>query len=112
MYKNKSVKITKEGRERLGKVLLEFRESKGLSLRAASKYIAEVSGDGSLGFSSLGDIESGKRDIKLENLLLLSQIGYGNLTFSEMVDILTNSRLSLCERRSDYRVFSNEAIAV
>lgn len=110
MYKIQSVKITKDGRERLGEILRNYRESKGWSLRFASEYISQASGDGNLSFSSLGDIEGGKRDIKLENLLLLSQIGYGDMGFSEMVDILTSSRLALCEKGTDYRVCSNESI--
>jgi transcriptional regulator with XRE-family HTH domain len=112
MFKSESIKPTKSGREKLGEILREYRKAKGWSLRFASDYIAETSVDGDLSFSSLGDIEGGKRDIKLENLLLLSQIGYGDMKFSEMVDILTEHRLSLCEKGSEYRVSDSQSIDV
>lgn len=106
------VRFTETGKKTLGLKLKRYRESLKLSLRGAENYIREMGGD--LSFNTISSIEKGHREIETANLLMLSQIGYGGMTFTQMVDILTENRLSLCEKPVPYCVNkeAKEAIAV
>ena len=106
------VTFTSQGRKRFGEKLFKYRDDRKWSLGKAVESINSKLGT-NLSKSALNDIENGiVKQIKVDTLLLISQSGYGDMGFSEMVDILTERRLSLCEKGSDYRVCSNEAIAV
>lgn len=94
-----AVTFTRQGMRTLGAKLRLYRESKQWSLRQASDNIATEVCPG-ISPSALGDLERGAVTVKAETLLKLSQIGYGGMTFSEMVDILTDRRLALCESGS------------
>jgi hypothetical protein len=85
----------------------------GLSLRAASEYIMERTGGGTVSFTTLGDIERGIRKADMDTLLLFAQSGYGGMSFDEMANLLTGKRLALCEESGSYRVGKQEdALAV
>lgn len=103
------VRFTETGKKTLGLKLKQYRESLKLSLRGAENHIRGLGGD--LSFTTIGSIEKGYREIEIANLLMLSQIGYGGMTFTQMVDILTENRLALCEKPVPYRV-NKEAIVV
>ena len=96
------IKITEEGKKRLGKALKEFREFKRWSLRQASDEIAKRADGETIAFTTLGDIEAGKRDIRLETLLLLSATGYGELSLTKMIDLLRGRQMVLAEKGSKY----------
>lgn len=80
--------VTKQGRERLGAKLLAYRENLMFSLRDASASIAFHAGT-TISPTSLGKIEQGASVPHLDTLLLLSSIGYGDLSLSEMIHLLT-----------------------
>lgn len=106
------VRFTESGKKMLGKKLRDYRKSLGLSLRGAEKYIRDMGGE--LSFTTIGNIEKGYREIEVANLLMLSQLGYGEMTFTQMMNVLTEDRFALCEKPTPYRVSkeSKEAIAV
>lgn len=109
----KPVTFTEKGRKELGRRLLAYRESEGMSLDKAVAYInSVVELEKRFSKSALNDIENGiVKEIKPKTLMLLSQAGYGGMGFTEMVDILTERRLVLCEQSVTYCV-NKEAIAV
>jgi transcriptional regulator with XRE-family HTH domain len=92
-----SLKVTLQGQLALGKILAEFRSSRNMSLRSASEYIAEKTGENPVSFTTLGAIERGSVKPDLSTLLLFAQSGYGQMTFSQMVNVLTGGNLSALE---------------
>lgn len=100
-------KLTDNGLKELGLRLVAYRESKGWSQREAARQIADAVEDAvkdGITSSALGRIEEGHSTVKVDTLLMLSAIGYGGMTFSEMVDVATEHRLSVCEKPGAYRV--------
>jgi transcriptional regulator with XRE-family HTH domain len=96
------VTITEQGRKALGRALLNYRTEQGLSLDKAVEIINARSGH-RFSKSTIGDIENGAtKQISLNTLLGLSQSGYGGMTYVEMVDILTDRRLAVCESGAKY----------
>ena len=97
----KPVSFTKSGLEQFGLKLKKYRKDRGWSLRESAAQIGN-SVETNLSASTLGDLERAAVVVKADTLLLLSQVGYGGMTFSEMVDILTDRRLALCELGATY----------
>lgn len=97
----KPLEVTDSGKALLGKALKEYRDSQGLSLRAAAKNIADATGR-PLAFSTLRDLEKGFRTPDIETLLALVQAGYGGMTLSDMFNLATDRRLALCEKPGKY----------
>jgi transcriptional regulator with XRE-family HTH domain len=95
------VSLTPQGLRVLGERLKNYREARGWSQREASRHISERVKAG-ITPTALGRIEAGSVTVKLDTLLMLSQIGYGNMGFSEMVDLATENRLAACEGSSRY----------
>ena len=96
------VKPTDKGLRVLGGRFRDYRERQGWSQREAARRITQKIKPG-LTASALGRIEDGNlKTIKMETLLMLAQIGYGDMGFSEMVDLATGNRLSACEGSSRY----------
>jgi transcriptional regulator with XRE-family HTH domain len=107
-----AITFTDQGIQALGEKLRDYRESRRWSLRQASENIAKKVSPG-ISPSALGDLERGAVTVKAETLLKLSQVNYGDMTFSEMIDILTDHRLAACESSGTYKVAKNQdAIAV
>ena len=101
------VRLTNKGLKELGACLVKYREDKGWSQRDAARYISDRTIQG-LTASALGRIEEGKVSVKLDTLLMLAQIGYGDLSFTQMVNLATERRLAVCERPSPYKVCQRE----
>ena len=101
-YRPEPLRITVSGCRELGRRLKRFRESQGMSLRAAAVFLDERTGGG-LNFTSIGDIERGARRPDTDTLLLFAQAGYGGMSFTEMVDIATENRLVSCESAISYK---------
>lgn len=101
------VKLTDKGLKELGDCLVKYRKDKGWSLRDAARHISDRTIQG-LTASALGRIEEGKVSVKLDTLLMLAQIGYGDLSFTQMVNLATERRLAVCERPSSYKVCQRE----
>jgi len=96
------VELTPQGLKALGEKLKNYREVKGWSQREAARYITASIKPG-LTASALGRIEQGSAKVSMETLLMLGQLGYGGMGFSEMVDVATERRLNLCENGGSYR---------
>ena len=107
------VTFTEQGRKRFGKTLLDWRKGKGWSLRDAADYINHsVVMEKPFSASALGDIENAVvKEVKTQTLLMLAQVKYGEMTFNEMLEVLTSNRLALCEPRQIYAVSPKDAIA-
>lgn len=101
----KVVTLTPEGLKALGEALRKHREAMGWSQREASRFITLNAKPG-LTATALGRIEKGSVEISLETLLMLSQLGYGGMAFTEMVDIATGRRLAMCEKPGHYQAES------
>lgn len=95
------VELTPQGLKALGERLIKYREERNWSQRQAARYITSMIKPG-LTASALGRIEAGTVKINIETLLMLGQIGYGGMGFTEMVDLATDRRLAVCEGGGKY----------
>jgi len=95
------LQTTGSGQRKLGEAFRDFRKSQGMSLRAAESYVSDRTG-GKISFTAIGDIERGVRLPDTNTLLLFAQSGYGGMSYQEMVDILTDRRLAVCESGGKY----------
>lgn len=102
VYAIQPIKITESGRKEFGRLLKEFRLKMGLSQRDAESFIEDKCGQ-KISFNSISAIERGCRNIDMDTLFLFAQSGYGGMSFAEMADILSDRRLSLCERSGEYK---------
>lgn len=108
----KPVTLTEQGIKALGAKLEAYRKSQCWGVREASRYICSKIEPG-LTPTALSRIEAGSVTLKTDTMLMLSQIGYGGMSFTEMVDIATDRRLAVCEKGGTYKVSRNqEVIAV
>jgi transcriptional regulator with XRE-family HTH domain len=96
------LEITETGRKEFGARLKAYRQHHKMTLREAEAFIGDRCCGRTVSFNSLSAIERGHRDIDTATLLLFAQSGYGDMTFSEMGDILTDRRLAVCESGGRY----------
>lgn len=103
-----AVAITEKGKKNFGDRLRKFREEKGWSLQVASDVVYKRTGR-RFSRSTLGDIENATvKQIKPDTLLLIAQSGLGDMSFSEMMNVLTENRMALCEKGVYYDTSANK----
>lgn len=105
------VTLTRQGIAALGARLEAYRVEKGWGVRESSRYIRSKIRPG-LTPTALSRIEAGSVTLKTDTMLMLSQIGYGGMSFTKMVDIATDRRLSVCEKPATYKVNKKEKKAI
>jgi transcriptional regulator with XRE-family HTH domain len=103
MQKNEVVLVTKKGRATLGELLREYRERQGWSLDRLAEEVYAVTGN-TIVKSTISNLERGNTVPTCDTLLLLSQVGYLPFTFTQLVDIATENRLSVCEKGYPYKI--------
>lgn len=104
--------ITRDSLYQFGQAIKAWRESKGLSLRAATEFIAVRTGE-TYSYSALGRLETGASQPDVDTLLLFERSGYSGLSMKEMLGILSG-KSSNPESYSDSMtefLTANEAIS-
>lgn len=80
--------ITRDSLYEFGQAIKKWRESKNLSLRAATDFIAIRTGE-TYSFTALGKLESGASQPDIDTLLLFESANYGGMSMAEMLEILS-----------------------